>query len=145
MRPLNEEQVAELKAIADRHQGNITAEQVLEAAKNRGSSLHGRFEWDDGQAAYLYRIIQAREVIRSWHVTVEGVEIRAVMSPVEVRPGYVPTTKIGPRSLIAMLLEDLDGLLKRHAHLKLTRPGVYRVVELARAAVARHLQAKKAA
>jgi hypothetical protein len=45
--------------------GIITADAVLEDAKNEESPLHKYFEWDDSKAATMFRKDQARELIRS--------------------------------------------------------------------------------
>lgn len=44
--------------------GELTAENVVRAASSPTSPLHGQFEWDDNEAAYQYRLVQARRVIR---------------------------------------------------------------------------------
>ena len=51
--------------------GRITAESVLDDAKNPDSPLHPFFEWDDSTAAEEYRRVQARLLIRSVVVKIE--------------------------------------------------------------------------
>lgn len=51
--------------------GPLTAEAVLEEAKNPRSPLHKYIEWDDSKAAHQYRLEQARKIIRSIEVVVE--------------------------------------------------------------------------
>jgi hypothetical protein len=46
-------------------EGELTPSMVVEAAKSPRHILHKHFEWDDTIAAGLYRIDQARAVIRS--------------------------------------------------------------------------------
>lgn len=61
-------------------QGRSTPKQIVEAAKNEKSPLHGYFEWHDDIAAQLYREDQARYMARSIQVKVvdtEGVEREA--------------------------------------------------------------------
>lgn len=43
----------------------VTPEKVVEIAASEDSELHKCFEWDDSQAARMYRIDQARKVIRN--------------------------------------------------------------------------------
>jgi hypothetical protein len=56
---------------------------VVEAASNEDSPLHAYFEWDDTEAAKLYREDQARGLIRSVKIEMnatEPVTIRAFVS-----------------------------------------------------------------
>lgn len=54
----------ELEAIRQEAGGILRAEDVVEYAKAPETALHGRFQWDDTEAARQYRIWQAREIIR---------------------------------------------------------------------------------
>ena len=57
--------VAELEKIRKRnHGGLLLAEAVVESARDPKSPLHEDFEWSDGEAAKLYRLDQARCLIR---------------------------------------------------------------------------------
>ena len=58
----------ELKRIAAQNGGLLQPETVVEEARDESSPLHSRFQWDDTVGAQLYRIWQARQLIR---VTVE--------------------------------------------------------------------------
>ena len=73
---ISEQIVAAIKSLERR--GRLTPDQVVEAARNPRSPLHGRFEWDDSAAAAKWRIEQARELIRTIKVviTIEDREIR---------------------------------------------------------------------
>lgn len=53
----------ELEKLANR--GELTAEKVVEEAKNANSPMHSWFEWDDTVAAQKYREHQARVLIGS--------------------------------------------------------------------------------
>lgn len=55
---------AELQRIAAAHGGLLRASDVVMEAANAASPLHKYFEWDDGAAADLYRLQQARQLIR---------------------------------------------------------------------------------
>ncbi len=50
--------------------GRLTADDVVEAARNPKSPLHGYFTWDDAEAAHARRIDEARSLIRSVRVVV---------------------------------------------------------------------------
>jgi len=44
--------------------GKLTAQAVVDAARDESHPLHGYFEWDDSKAAHQYRLHQARALIR---------------------------------------------------------------------------------
>lgn len=44
----------------------ITVENVLEKGRDESSELHKCFTWDNDEAAEKYRLIQARDIIRSF-------------------------------------------------------------------------------
>ena len=52
--------------------GNLTPSALVDESRPEDAPLHGRFEWDDEQAAELYREQQARQIIHSIEVVVEG-------------------------------------------------------------------------
>jgi hypothetical protein len=56
--------VKELKKLARQNGGVLQAETVVEAAQPEESPLHPCFEWDNSQAGHLYRLHQARQLIR---------------------------------------------------------------------------------
>ena len=60
-----------LIALAELHQGRITPEMVVDAARDPNSPLHSAFEWDDAQAAHEHRLAQARVLLRRVRVEVE--------------------------------------------------------------------------
>lgn len=45
--------------------GALTAETILDASKKRGTIFHSLFNWNDGEAANLYRLQQARTIINN--------------------------------------------------------------------------------
>jgi hypothetical protein len=71
---------AELQRLASLHGGRLTTKSVERVARNKNSPLHEYFEWDDGAAAYRWRLFQARELISSVRVvvTVDNVRIDTV-------------------------------------------------------------------
>jgi hypothetical protein len=73
------------KALEELERANrrLIPEDVVAAAKEPAHALHDCFEWDDSKAGHLYRIDQARALIRE--VKVKTVyEDRVVVSPVYV-------------------------------------------------------------
>jgi len=50
----------------------ITPEQIVAMAEAPDSPMHGYFQWDDQAAAHQYRLWQARQLIASIKITVEG-------------------------------------------------------------------------
>jgi hypothetical protein len=55
---------SELLRIAKLNRGVLTAESVVSAARSKASPLHECFEWADTRAAQLWRLHQARNLIR---------------------------------------------------------------------------------
>lgn len=92
----------ELEQIRSKNErGVLEPEEVVKFAKNPKTALHGRFTWDDGQAAYQYRLWQARQVIRC-HVTIleqaDGKPVRTYVSLMNDRKqqggGYRPLVNV---------------------------------------------------
>ena len=54
--------------------GGLTPEGVVTDATRKRSPLHGYFEWNEGEAAAQYRLEQARHLMRSVSVVIEGRE-----------------------------------------------------------------------
>ena len=72
-----------LTKIARQNGGVLKVEDVLAEARDEGSPLHKHFEWDDSEAAELYRRTQARSLIQKCKITLidsQPVEIRAFVS-----------------------------------------------------------------
>lgn len=61
---MKEQVVTELKRIYERD-GKLRTTAVVSEAKKKTSPLHPEFEWDDSKAGEEYRLIQARQLIRS--------------------------------------------------------------------------------
>ena len=55
---------AELRRIAAAHGGLLRASDVVREAADAASPIHSYFEWDDTEAAQLFRLQQARQLIR---------------------------------------------------------------------------------
>jgi hypothetical protein len=55
----------EIERLREANDGHLHPEQVVDfARRNRRSSLHAEFEWDDTAAAHQFRLEQARQIIR---------------------------------------------------------------------------------
>ena len=55
----------ELETIRRKHKGILNPKDVVQFARNSDTALHQEFEWNDKIAGDAYRILQAREVIRT--------------------------------------------------------------------------------
>lgn len=115
-----------LGALHQEH-GKLTPTIVVTAATDPDSPLHNRFEWDDSTAAHKYRLVQARDLIRS--VKVEWVSgpttepVRAYHSitradgcsyePIEEIAQDPMTTQI----LLRQAMRDWKALHRRYKHL----------------------------
>jgi hypothetical protein len=65
MKTAKQKQIAaELQRIAKAHQGILQPAIVVKEAANPKSPLHDYFEWADDEAAFQYRLWQARQLIR---------------------------------------------------------------------------------
>lgn len=71
---------ARLQELADKNDGRLTPEQVVEDAKDVTSPLHTEFQWDDAKAAISWRLETARRIIRS--VKVEMKTTKTVVTAV---------------------------------------------------------------
>ena len=64
------EQAMEEIRKAENLYGKITAETVLQVARDNKSPLHKLFEWDDNRAAEKYRMAQARTLVNNIEVKI---------------------------------------------------------------------------
>jgi hypothetical protein len=83
--------------------GRLTPRNVVDAARKPDHPLHRRFEWNDGVAAEKYRLVQARQLIR----TVRCSFVSPTSGPTSVRAFHsvpVPSTP-------TPVYEDLDDIL----------------------------------
>lgn len=98
----------------------ISAEELLEKARQDNTELHKCFEWDDHVAGEKYRLQQARQVLNSLiFIPVEESE-----APVRIF-SYTPETKYKPtvqmvvnideyQSLLAQAKSELDAFRKKY-------------------------------
>lgn len=90
-----------IEEISKNNGGKITPDMVLKDAADENSPLHGEFEWDDAKAGHAYRIITARNLIRSIRITYDA-DVTFVVAPAYVRDprcgsdeqGYVEVMRI---------------------------------------------------
>lgn len=109
MRAITTQRIAELKSVAKHHGGILQAADVVEFARNPKTALHSIFEWNDGKAAELYRMEQARQLLR---VTVELISVRN--EDMSVRVFFSPGGNRkgddnGGYQVTARLLESKEG------------------------------------
>lgn len=116
----NEETRAVLDAIRDKY-GVLTADLLLTEATDENHPLHHRFNWEDKDAAYEYRKLQARQIIRqvvfvsdtataiprvrAFHVVNYG---KGEYQPLEV---FVEN----PNCLKARIQHDIDCLMRKYS------------------------------
>ena len=65
--------VGEQLARIEKH-GTLTPKAVVDASRRSSAPLHDYFEWRDDVAAEKYREVQAKEIIRSVELVIEGSE-----------------------------------------------------------------------
>ncbi len=113
---MNAQQHEELKRLAAEAPGGLlTAESVVEAAKDEASPLHALFEWDDTEAARLFRVQQARQTIRAFvrYEPRTGRKVRGLVSlPVDRanEGGYRPTEQVMQRpEWVAQMVDEVRG------------------------------------
>jgi len=88
---LNRHKLSALEKIREANGGLLPPQAVVEAASDPRNPLHSEFTWDNDQAAHLYRLDQARTLIRS--VTVVRLEEERVITSVY----YVRCPTLEPR------------------------------------------------
>lgn len=78
----------ELESLRKQSGGVLTPEAVVEKASNPRTALHKEFEWNDTVAAHLYRLKQARTLIRA--IVEEHTQQRKYVRVRLKRSQYVP-------------------------------------------------------
>lgn len=119
----------EIEAI-EAARGQLIPEDVVEEATSRTSPLHGYFEWNNRVAGHEYRLIQARDLIRSVKVEVvtpdDNYKVRQWHSASRAghssKVGYVSNEEVvsDPRYVAALerqMQRDLLALRRRYNHL----------------------------
>ena len=118
-----------LEQIRARHDDDLSAEAVVDDARDPTSPLHPCFDWDDTTAAEAHRRAQARAIIRSVRVVNPG-EFRPQRTPVYVSVGsatagsrYVTTARaMSDDDLRRRVMSEARGQLRawkaRYGHLR---------------------------
>ena len=123
--------VSALRSIAEKHDGVLKAEDVIEAARPVKSPLHSKFTWDDSEAAAKYRLIEARELIRT---TIQYIDVSGEQQPFRVFCSLTPdrendgggyrevsavlSNKTFREQLIADALAEMKAFQDRYAKIK---------------------------
>jgi hypothetical protein len=134
---LNPVIIAELDRLASLSpDGSLEAAHVLDAARPPESVLHSHFTWDDVEAAEVYRLNQARGLIRRYKVRVAYEQASGEVRDVLVRgfvaastagepgraPGtYLPVTGLGGQArnvLLQRMQREIRALRVRYGHLQ---------------------------
>lgn len=92
-----------LELYAEHHQ--ITKDAVLADATKRRSPLHDFFEWDDQAASHLFRLDQARYLLRSLEIRVARV-VHGEEQQVPVRLFHMVKEKNGEEHRFLVTLQD---------------------------------------
>lgn len=74
---LGQATIDELKRLTNEHGGTLHPEKIVEAARDKKSILHSRFEWDNNEAAERYRLIQARYMLNIAVEVIPGNRMRS--------------------------------------------------------------------
>jgi hypothetical protein len=109
----------EVAAVAAKHNGLLRAEDVVEFAADPKTALHAKFTWEDTEAARLWRLLEARNIIAVVVVYMPSIkaEVRAYVSLTSDRDkeggGYRPLVsvlaqKTRREELLADALADFD-------------------------------------
>jgi hypothetical protein len=122
---LSQEAIAELERIAASEAGKLTAESIVDRARDPKNPLHDRFEWNDERAGHEYRLEQARSLIRHVKVIYTTPEERTirVRNFVYQDGGYrktatVLTRKDSREELLDAALDELESFARKYAALE---------------------------
>jgi hypothetical protein len=121
----------EITQLIESNNGAIIPETVVRAARPKRSRLHKCFEWDDKKAAKLYRVEQAKHILRAVIVEYETddencptVEVRAFPN-IETDGGnyYTTMARVAEDEEMSEQLEnqiyrDLCFMRKKHKNIK---------------------------
>jgi hypothetical protein len=120
--PRRRKAIKELERLEQVH-GRLVPKDIVEAARNPRSPLHGFFEWDDTVAAEKYRIVQATVLVRHVKVTItptnqEPITVRAYVAPYKGQ-GYISIERAlnddqMRQQLLAQAHADLEAFQRRY-------------------------------
>lgn len=97
----------EMEALA--REGPLTANTVVEQARDEASAMHSAFEWDDTLAAHEHRLSQARSLIRAVFIT----DARTEPTPVYYRVIENDEASYKPTSVVVRSQSLLDSARKQ--------------------------------
>ena len=112
-------------------EGRLSPSQVVNEARNIHSPLHEVFVWDDTVAAEKYRIVQARQLIRSFKIVVHVGNTITLMAPKfvhnprleEGQEGYIETVRLRDNEAEAREAMLREANLVRGAFLRMQAIG----------------------
>jgi hypothetical protein len=111
---------AALLAIAEENGGVLAPHTIVDAARNPSNALHDEFEWDDDEAASMYRLLQAAQLIRRVKITLVREDVMAKKITLQTVRQYHSRPSMRSRDGGYETLEDimaapekLDELLRR--------------------------------
>jgi len=137
----NDQLVAELEKVRNRHGGILRAEDVVEFARNERTALHGQFEWDDTEAAAQFRLDQARKVIRMTLTILPGLGddrpqqmyVSLLSDRIQPKGGYRPLADVisdedQREQLLRQALCEMRTFRRKYEALRALRP-VFKALE----------------
>lgn len=117
------EKAAEVFEMLEKSEG-LTAETLLDVSRDKDSPLHNCFEWDNNLAAEQYRLIQARQMIRSLCVEIVPEEKAVTRAYFKIcDKGYEQTENIlkvqaKRQSLLEQALAELKAFRRKYSSLQ---------------------------
>lgn len=117
--------IDEIKYIEERD-GVITAEAVVDFAKDPNTALHNKFTWDDKHASEQWRLWEARQLISTVKVIVEVDQkefvTRAFVHYDKGERGYVSIAKVlsdeeKKAKMLATAMNELDTFRNKYSTL----------------------------
>ena len=126
---LTRKRVTELNSLSESNGGLLAPEKVIAFARNKSTALHSAFEWNNTKAGHLYRLEQARHIIRAVIVIIEHknvpTSVQAFVSlPRDRKPegGYRTTIAVMSKAehkaeLLQCALSDVRSFLLKYNNL----------------------------
>jgi hypothetical protein len=99
----------EIEKIRKKNHGNVTAGDVVAAAKSARSPLHPEFEWNDEAAANEHRLYTARTMLRSFVVVRDDIKTDRPQRVYEVVRDVV---KSEPGTRTKHVYKTVDDIMK---------------------------------
>lgn len=123
------ETLAELNRLVEKYNGMLDPHDVVSEARENGSKLHHLFEWDNNAAGDKYRLIQARILLTTVKVTINGEKREAFFNAKvtlngngRVR-GYFPLSRVLSdetihRDVLRQAVRDLEYCERKYQELQ---------------------------